>query len=286
MSFLSYIKNLFGRPEENSTQAGQGTTGEPSVPAHVAIIMDGNNRWAKQRGQGAGGGHRAGVEAIRAVLEVCQQQGIAVLTLFAFSSENWLRPESEVQELMKLLRNYLATEIDSLHKKGTRVRFIGRRDRLDADIVRLMQAAENKTTDNQAGTLVLAIDYGGRWDVAQAAAGLASQVAAGKLDAASIDESMLDAQMSLADLPTPDLCIRTGAEHRLSNFLLWQLSYAELYFCDCYWPDFDAREFNNALQVFASRQRRYGMSGQQPGVGNAPTAPRNGARFASMGRNA
>ncbi|MBT8148359.1 MAG: di-trans,poly-cis-decaprenylcistransferase [Pseudomonadales bacterium] len=274
------VKSLFKRRAAGATEHAV-VAGLP-LPAHVAIIMDGNNRWAQQRNLAGVSGHRSGVETIRKVLSACQENGIKVLTLYAFSSENWQRPEREVQELMKLLRLYLQNELQELHSRGTRMRFIGRRDRLDPDIVALMQRAEQLTAENSGSHLVLAIDYGGRWDIAATAKKLAARVAQGELELAAIDESLFGQQISLADLPEPDLCIRTGAEHRLSNFLLWQLSYAELYFCDCYWPDFDQQQFNAALHEFGVRQRRFGKTESQVQTGRASLAPGRDAASAGV----
>lgn len=285
MSIFHRIASFLGASRSEAPEP-DATTGLP-VPAHVAIVMDGNNRWARQRKLPSGSGHRAGVETIRKVLNACKAHGVSTLTLYAFSSENWQRPENEVRELMKLLRSYLSGEVDSLHEKGMRLRFIGRRDRLDADIVSMMESAEQRTAGNSAGTLVLAIDYGGRWDVAEAARQLAARAVAGEISVEGIDEQLLAKSIAMADLPEPDLCIRTGAEHRLSNFLLWQLSYAELYFCDCYWPDFDEREFERALQDYGRRQRRFGLSQEQQSAAGHADVARGGVHGAAgLGRNA
>lgn len=229
-----------------------------TVPRHVAIIMDGNNRWARERGLNTSAGHRAGVEAIRGVLEACDQHGVEALTLFAFSSENWQRPPAEVEALMRLFSAYLDRELRKLHKDGIRLRFIGRRDRLGKTLVKKMQQAEQLTVDNRHSTLVIAVDYGGRWDIAQAARRLAAAVARGELAVEAIDEAALDERMALSDLPAPDLCIRTAGEQRVSNFLLWQLAYAEFWFTDTLWPDFDAAHMARALADFGRRERRFG----------------------------
>lgn len=228
------------------------------VPRHVAIIMDGNNRWARARGLPGSAGHKAGVEAIRNVLRACERHGIEILTLFAFSSENWQRPGSEVRALMRLFTTYLNSEIKRLHSDGVRVRFIGRRDRLNATLVSKMESAEALTAGNRRSTLVIAVDYGGRWDLASSARELARAVAAGHLAAEEIDEHMLSTKLCLADLPAPDLCIRTAGEQRISNFLLWQLAYAELYFCDTLWPDFSEACMDAAVRSYAGRERRFG----------------------------
>lgn len=239
-----------------------------AMPQHVAIIMDGNNRWAKNKFAPGISGHKAGVETIRKVLNVCEELDISILTLFAFSSENWARPDKEVKELMRLLKRYLEKEVASLDDKGICIRFIGRRDRLSSDIVSLMARAESQTSSNTVSTLVLAIDYGGRWDVANAAKEAVKTLHKNAvLDQGEgldlINEDLISQHMALADLPPPDLCIRTGAEQRISNFLLWQFAYAELYFTDCYWPDFDEQAMQQALSEYASRQRRFGKTSQQ-----------------------
>ena len=199
------------------------TTGQPITPQHIAIIMDGNNRWAKKRLLPGIRGHKAGVEAIRSVLAVCEKHQVQALTLFAFSSENWQRPLDEVGALMSLFLSYLKREVSSLHKKGVRVRFIGRRDRLQADIVKQMEAAETLTQLNSGSTLVLAVDYGGQWDITNATTQIAKRVAAGDIKPDQIDESLVNSHLSLHDLPKPDLCVRTGGEYRISNFILWQI---------------------------------------------------------------
>ena len=239
------------------------TMNESITPQHIAIIMDGNNRWAKSRLLPGIRGHKAGVEAIRSVLAVCEKHQVQALTLFAFSSENWQRPVEEVGALMSLFLSYLKREVSSLHKKGIRIRFIGRRDRLQADIVKQMEAAEALTQSNSVSTLVLAVDYGGQWDITNATTQIAKRVAAGDIEANQIDESLVNSHLSLHDLPKPDLCVRTGGEYRMSNFILWQLSYAELYFTECFWPDFDEQEMEQAIAAFSARQRRFGMTSEQ-----------------------
>ena len=220
--------------------------------------MDGNNRWAKKRGVPGPLGHRAGADVVKPLLYACRDRGIATLTLFAFSSENWKRPVPEVRALMALLSRYLRREIKELAADGVRVQFIGRRDRLSPRIAKLLDYSERATAHNTASTLVLALDYGGRWDVSSAASSLARDVAAGIISAEDIDENLLSSRMSLADSPAPDLCIRTGGEWRLSNFLLWQFAYAELWFTDTLWPDFSVDELDVAIEHFRSRDRRYG----------------------------
>jgi len=232
-----------------------------AIPQHIAIIMDGNNRWAQRRGLSGVAGHRAGVEVVRTILEACDKRGVKVLTLFAFSSENWGRPEPEVRALMALLSRYLRREAEKLHRDNIRVRFIGRRDRISTRQQRLLERAEQLTEANTGATLVLAIDYGGRWDVVDAAKRMAIQVHEGRLQPSDIDEERLNSELALGDVAPPDLCIRTGGDQRISNFLLWQFAYAELYFTERLWPDFDAAALDEALQAFASRERRFGLRG-------------------------
>jgi undecaprenyl diphosphate synthase len=229
------------------------------VPRHVAIIMDGNNRWAKRRGLPGPAGHRAGVEAVRSVMQACRDHGVEVLTLFAFSSENWGRPRHEVRALLALLSRYLRTEVKQLREDGVRLRFIGERSRFSVRLQRLMEHAERTTANNREATVVIAVDYGGQWDIARAARRLAERVASGELDPAAIDKTMLAAELSLADLPLPDLCIRTGGDARISNFLLWHFAYSELYFTPTLWPDFGELEFARALADYSRRERRFGQ---------------------------
>lgn len=229
-----------------------------SVPAHVAIIMDGNNRWARRQGLSGPAGHRAGVEAIRGVLRACRDHGVRVLTLFAFSSENWGRPAHEVRALLALLSRYLRNEVRKLHADNVSIRFIGERSRFSVRLQRLMTHAEHLTLGNTGATMVIAVDYGGRWDIAQAARRLAVRVASGELSPEDIDEVRLGEAVCLHDLPLPDLCIRTGGDVRISNFMLWQLAYSELYFTPVLWPDFGELEFARALADYARRDRRFG----------------------------
>lgn len=254
---------FFGKRKVRKGEPPAASSSTDAVPRHVAIIMDGNNRWARQNLSPGMSGHSVGAESIRNVLRVCQKKKVDVLTLFAFSSENWSRPEAEVQELMALLRRYLGNETEELHKEGVRLKFIGRRDRLDRDIVVKMQSAEELTAANRTSTLVLALDYGGCWDISQAARHLVEDALRGDVDPSTIDEKRFAGYMSLAGLPAPDLCIRTGAEQRISNFLLWDLAYAELYFTDCYWPDFDEEQFELALAEYSRRQRRFGQTSNE-----------------------
>ncbi len=234
-----------------------------SLPRHVAIIMDGNGRWARQNGRPRTAGHRAGVKATRAVVECCADRGIDILTLFAFSSENWRRPQDEVTGLMSLFIEVLRNEIDSLHENGVRVNFIGDRDQLPSGLRLGLKEAEQKTAANERMQLVLAVAYGGRWDIVQAARRLAVAVSEGKLDANTVDDAVLNKYLSLGGIPDPDLLIRTGGERRISNFLLWDLAYTELHFTDTLWPEFDSSDLDAALKFFADRERRYGKTGEQ-----------------------
>ena len=234
------------------------------VPQHIAIIMDGNSRWAKRQGLSTSAGHKAGVEAVRDVLKICSSYQVKIVTLFAFSSENWQRPSLEVKALMTLFASYLKREVKKLHEDGVRVRFIGGRQRFSKGLIKQMEQAELLTKDNSTTTLVIAVDYGGQWDIANAARQLAEQVQAGTLAPQQINEELLDQYMCLADLPKPDLCIRTANEYRISNFLLWQLAYSELYFTDTLWPDFGELDMQRALQSYTQRQRRYGGRDDEP----------------------
>jgi undecaprenyl diphosphate synthase len=236
---------------------------EQRLPRHVAIIMDGNGRWAKRRNLPRYMGHREGVKAVHRIVEACLQRGIHALTLFAFSSENWRRPKTEVGLLMDLFVRTLRSEVERLDRNGVRMEFIGDRSAFDPKLRALMQAAEQQTADNTAMTLVIAVNYGGRWDLAQAARRLAQRVAGGEMDAGDIDSEALGRELCIAHLPEPDLFIRTGGEQRISNYLLWQLAYTELYFTDLLWPDFDQAALEQALLSFAGRQRRFGQTGEQ-----------------------
>ncbi len=230
------------------------------APAHVAIIMDGNGRWAKARGLPRTAGHKKGVDAVRRTVEAARELGIGTLTIFSFSSENWRRPEEEVSDLMGLLRFYLRSEVAELHKAGIRLRVIGERRRLSDDINRLIDHAEELTRGNRTMSLVVALSYGARQEIVQAARQLAEEVAAGRLDAGAIDESAFSARLFTADIPDPDLIIRTSGEKRISNFLLWQAAYAELVFVDTLWPDFTKRDLEAAIDEFHRRERRFGAT--------------------------
>jgi undecaprenyl diphosphate synthase len=229
----------------------------------VAVIMDGNGRWARRRGLPRIAGHRRGLERVRELVTECGERRIPFLTLFAFSSENWRRPASEVRLLMDLFLDALDKEIGKLHDNGVRFRTIGDLDRFGPAIVTRIRAAEALTRGNTALTLTVAANYGGRWDLVQAARALARRAASGALDPEAIDDAALEAALATAELPEPDLFIRTGGEQRLSNFLLWSLAYAELYFTPVLWPDFGRAEFEQALIAYSGRQRRFGRTGEQ-----------------------
>ncbi|MGE5153301.1 MAG: polyprenyl diphosphate synthase [Bdellovibrio bacteriovorus] len=235
----------------------------PRVPRHVAIIMDGNGRWARQRHRARTWGHRQGVRSVRAVVEESVRRGVGTLTLFAFSSENWRRPLSEVNVLMDLFLSTLRGEMRRLQENRVRLRVIGERSAFSEKLQRRIAEAEDVTAGNERLCLQIAANYGGRWDIAQAARRLVADVQAGALAAADVDEGALAARLSFADQPDPDLFIRTGGEKRLSNFILWQSAYAELYFTDLLWPEFDAAAYGLALDDYARRQRRFGLTGEQ-----------------------
>jgi undecaprenyl diphosphate synthase len=229
------------------------------LPGHVAIIMDGNGRWARKRGLPRTAGHRSGVKALRATVEACARRGIKVLTVFAFSSENWNRPRKEVGTLMRLMIEALDREVGELAKKGVQLRFIGDRSQLDETISARMLAAEKMTRGNEGLILVVALGYGGRMDIVEATKKIAAEAAAGNLHPDDIDEAMFSSYLGLAGLPDPDLLVRTGGEWRLSNFLIWNLAYSECFFDDCLWPDFDETKLEKALSFYAGRERRFGQ---------------------------
>jgi undecaprenyl diphosphate synthase len=229
-----------------------------NIPQHVAIIMDGNGRWAKARGLPRMIGHKKGAEALRAVLEGCREMGLRYLTVYAFSSENWNRPVVEVSDLMTLLRHYLDREIANLHKNGIRLRVIGDIQKLEPDIRKQIDAAETLTEQNQAFNLTIALSYGARQEMLQAMRELATGIESGAIKAESVDESTVSSLLYTRGLPDPDLLIRTGGEQRLSNFLLWQSAYTELYFSPVLWPDFSVAHLQQAVCEYANRERRYG----------------------------
>ncbi len=234
--------------------------GGAAIPRHVAIIMDGNGRWAKARGLPRNLGHRKGVDAVREVVKACPDLGVEYLTLYAFSTENWKRPASEVSGLMDLLRIFIRSELEQLRRNGVRVRVIGNRDKLPADIVKLVEEAEAKTLGNSRLTLIIALSYGSHDELAQAARRLAEAALRGEIKPEQIDASMIECNLLTAGIPDPDLLIRTSGEQRLSNFMLWQAAYSELVFTDTLWPDFGRAELAEAVAEYGRRERRYGGS--------------------------
>jgi len=241
----------------------QPQTRTPGTPRHVAVIMDGNGRWAARRAMPRHLGHRAGVKAVRATVEGCARRGVEALTLFAFSSENWGRPDEEVARLMELFIEAMDREVENLAGHGIRLRFIGDLTLLKPHLRERIDAAEVHTAAGSNMTLYVALSYGGRWDIAQAARRLAERALAGEIAPGGIDEQSVARELALGDAPDPDLFIRTGGEQRISNFLLWHLAYSELYFCDTLWPDFDDDELERAFHYFAGRQRRFGLTASQ-----------------------
>jgi undecaprenyl diphosphate synthase len=233
------------------------------VPRHVAVIMDGNGRWARSRRLPRQAGHRAGIRPVRETVEHSARRGVEILTLFAFSSENWRRPPAEVSGLMTLFLEALDREIAELDANGVRLTFIGDRPSLNPRLQSRLTAAEERTAGNSRLQLVVAAAYGGRWDIAMAARRIAEEVAAGRLAPEAVDEDTVARYRALAGLPPVDLLIRTGGEQRISNFLLWDLAYSELFFSDRLWPDFDTRAYDEALAFFAGRQRRFGLTAEQ-----------------------
>ena len=232
-------------------------------PQHVAIIMDGNGRWARSRGLPRPAGHRSSIKVVRKVVEECAERKVGYLTLFAFSSENWRRPPDEVGMLMKLFLDALEREVADLHESGVRLRFMGDRDLLGTGLAQRMRDAESLTATNGGLVLTVALAYGGRWDIAQACRSLAADVAAGTLAPGDIGEAEVAGRLALAGIPDPDLLIRTGNEQRISNFLLWNLAYTELYFTDVLWPEFGTADLAAAFQFFARRERRFGKTSAQ-----------------------
>jgi len=235
-----------------------GPADEFHVPRHVAIIMDGNGRWAAQRGLPRREGHRRGVEALRRTVRAAGEIGIGVLTIFSFSAENWSRPASEIQDLMGLLRRFIRHDLADLHRNNVRVRIIGERDSLDADIQRMLEESESLTRSNTGLVLVVAFNYGARQEIARAARRIVDEVASGKLAAEEITADSFGQYLDAPDIPDPDLIIRTSGEQRLSNFLLWQAAYSELVFVPVYWPDFDRTTLQTAITDYQRRERRFG----------------------------
>lgn len=236
---------------------------DPIVPRHIAVVMDGNGRWASKRFLPRTAGHRAGVGATRRIVENGAKHKIETLTLFAFSSENWHRPESEVDSLMSLFVSTLSGEVKKLHKQNVCVKFIGDRTRFSENLQQGISEAEDLTRDNSGMNLCIAANYGGRWDILNASKALMEKVQSGELTVDELTEDMFTNVLCLSEYGEPDLFIRTGGEKRISNFLIWQLAYTELYFVDTLWPDFDDQEFEKALSWYTSRQRRYGKTAQQ-----------------------
>ena len=233
------------------------------IPAHIAIIMDGNGRWAQAQGKGRVVGHKAGVKSVRAVIKGARQAGVKALTLFAFSSENWQRPEKEVSVLMDLFMHVLTSEVKRLHEHNIRFKVIGELGRFSEKLQKNIQKSEQLTAENNGLTLTIAANYGGRWDIANAAKILAKKVQQHEILLEDINEKSLHEQTCLAGLPTLDFLIRTGGDYRISNFLLWQAAYAEFYFTDTLWPDFNEEQFDKAIAVFDQRERRFGKTGEQ-----------------------
>ncbi|MFW2403482.1 MAG: isoprenyl transferase [Gammaproteobacteria bacterium] len=233
----------------------------PQTPRHIAVIMDGNGRWANQHAKPRFSGHRAGVKSARKIVEACAQAGVEVLTLFAFSSENWNRPAEEVNALMRLFVEVLQREVNALHENGIRLRFIGARQNLPTILQKRIDDAEQKTAGNSRMQLVLAVAFGGRWDIVEAVRKLAAKAKAGEIDPDDIDETVVGRHVSLAGLPDPDLLIRTGGEKRVSNFLLWDFAYTEIWFTDTLWPEFDEQDLADALNFYGGRERRFGRVG-------------------------
>ena len=243
--------------------AAEASTDATRKPRHIAIIMDGNGRWAERRHRPRSFGHRAGARTVKLCVRFCLERKIEALTLFAFSSENWRRPQEEVSLLMSLFLRALDREVADLHKYGVRLRFIGERKLFSEVIRERMSAAETLTGGNRVLTLTIAASYGGRWDILQACRQIVHEVTAGSLDPCVLDEKNFAARLGLADLPEPDLFIRTGGDQRISNFLLWQMAYTELWFTESLWPDLDAIELDRALADFAGRERRFGLTSAQ-----------------------
>jgi len=238
-------------------------SGPDALPRHIAIIMDGNGRWAQQRKKPRTMGHQAGLRALRKVVAHCVRKGVESLTVFAFSSENWNRPQVEVSRLMDLFMRALDKEVAELHENGVHVRFIGERGAFAREIRSKMERAEQLTGGNRRMNLNVAANYGGRWDITQAARRLVQGAAEGRVRPADVDEELFASGLATAGAPDPDLFIRTGGEMRISNFLLWQSAYSELYFSPVLWPDFDEVELDKALAAFAERERRFGLTGEQ-----------------------
>lgn len=238
-------------------------TNVDGLPAHIAIIMDGNGRWARSRMLPRTIGHREGVKSVRRIVEACIDKGVGALTLFAFSSENWRRPGAEVSRIMDLFVQTLKKEVAALDRNNVRLRFIGETAAFSPRLRQLIRESEQQTAGNSQLDLVIAANYGGQWDIARACRSIVDKAIAGQLQPETITPEVIAAELCISDLPSPDLFIRTGGEQRISNFLLWQLAYTELYFTDALWPEFNETKFEEALQWFANRQRRFGRTGEQ-----------------------
>ncbi len=249
---------MTAKPARSVNDAATGTGSGGNCPRHVAIIMDGNGRWAQRRGLPRIAGHRKGIEAAREVVKAAGALGIEVLTLYAFSSENWSRPASEIADLMNLLRRFIRKELEALAGEGIRIRVIGNYQAFESDVVELIDRAIARTADNRKATLVVALNYGSQFEITEAVRKIAADVQRGALSPDDITDQTVEAQLSTHGLPPLDLLIRTSGEKRLSNFLLWQAAYAELLFTDTLWPDFDADSLKQAIEEFAQRDRRYG----------------------------
>ncbi|WP_432471910.1 polyprenyl diphosphate synthase [Amphritea sp. HPY] len=240
-----------------------------SVPRHIAIIMDGNNRWAKKHNKASLSGHKAGVSSVRSVVEGCAEMGVEALTLFAFSSENWQRPALEVKGLMELFAFALEREVKKLHKHNIRLHVIGDKGRFSQSLQKKIAKAEQLTAGNSGLILNIAANYGGQWDIVQAAKQFAEACLRGEAKPEDLNEEVLGSYITLNDQPAPDLCIRTAGEQRISNFLIWQMAYSEYYFSDLLWPDFDKFSLAEAIQSYLTRERRFGKTSEQIGVDNA-----------------
>lgn len=244
--------------------ATNGTSNQRHIPAHLAIIMDGNHRWARRRGLPGSVGHRVGAKNVRPIAEVCADLGIKYLTLFAFSTENWSRPQAEIELLFELIATTLDENLDELHDRDTKVKYIGDLSRFPNALAERLRGSERKTAQNRSLTLTIALNYGGQADLVRAAQKIGQAVRSGELDPKNIDEDVLENHLSTNGTPHPDFCIRTGGDQRLSNFLLWQLAYSELYFSDRFWPEFRESDLKRAIADYCSRERRYGHRTQEP----------------------
>ncbi|MBL4758186.1 MAG: isoprenyl transferase [Rhizobiales bacterium] len=240
--------------------------GNHQLPTHIAVIMDGNGRWAQERGLARTQGHRAGLEALRLCIQNAGDRGIRYLTIFAFSSENWSRPKSEVDDLMGLLKTFIRRDLKKLHKNGVQVRMIGNRSNLKTDILNQIEEAETLTRDNSKMTLVVAFNYGARNEIVRVVQGLVASAENGKISPEDITEELISSQLDTAGIPEPDLLIRTSGEERISNFLLWQCAYTEFVFTDIYWPDFDGQALDNAIEEYSHRNRRFGKVANVAGI--------------------